>query len=68
MDPMAARDFLEDPSKLLQVDLPFIKDLQKQAPGLCPSFSSSCRFREFSSGPHIMIIIEYDSLYASIGA
>ncbi|CAK0783688.1 hypothetical protein CVIRNUC_006887 [Coccomyxa viridis] len=30
VDPMAARDFLEDPSKLLQVDLPFIKDLQKK--------------------------------------
>ena len=35
MDPVAAREFLADPSKLLQVELPFIKELQKQAPGLC---------------------------------
>ena len=68
MDPVAARDFLEDPSKLLQVDLPFIKDLQKQAPGLRPFFSSSCRFPEFPSGPHGMMSIKYNSLYASTGA
>ena len=28
VDPVAARDFLSDPDKLLQVDLPFIKELQ----------------------------------------
>lgn len=29
VDPVAARDFLSDPDKLLQVDLPFIKELHK---------------------------------------
>ena len=29
VDPVAAREFLSDPDKLLQVDLPFIKELQK---------------------------------------
>lgn len=29
VDPVAAREYLSNPKKLLQVDLPFIKDLQK---------------------------------------
>ena len=29
VDPKAAREYLSSPDKLLQVDLPFIKELQK---------------------------------------
>ena len=39
VDPVAAREFLTSPSKLLQVDLPFIKELQKQAPSFCHLWS-----------------------------
>lgn len=28
VDPVAAREFLTDPSKLLSVDLPFVQDLR----------------------------------------
>ena len=47
LDPVAAREFLTDPSKLLQVDLPFIKELQKQAPVPCHCFSLFCIFHLF---------------------